>query len=133
MTERWLPAVGWGGYYEVSDFGRVRSLDRVSTPRGRAPYARRGRMLRLCLDDAGQPVVRLYAKGRGLTVRVHTLVLGAFVGPRPAGLEACHFDGIPTNNNIGNLRWDTRSANVLDSVRHGTHVSNQQRGKKRAA
>lgn len=49
----------------------------------------------------------------------HILVLNAFVGPCPDGLECCHEDGDPTNNHVGNLRWDTRKANVADTRRHG--------------
>lgn len=45
------------------------------------------------------------------------IVLLAFVGPPPPGTECCHGDGDPTNNRIGNLRWDTSSANRLDLVR----------------
>ncbi|MDP7729539.1 HNH endonuclease [Mycobacterium sp. TY813] len=52
---------------------------------------------------------------------MHHLVLEAFVGPRPPGLEGCHGNGDPADNSVANLRWDTRSANVFDSVRHGTH------------
>jgi hypothetical protein len=43
------------------------------------------------------------------------------VGPRPEGLEGCHWNDDPTDNRVDNLRWGTRSANVLDSVRNGTH------------
>lgn len=52
---------------------------------------------------------------------VHRLVLEAFVGPCPEGMEGCHGDGDPTNNSLGNLRWDTATSNQLDKVRHGTH------------
>ena len=48
----------------------------------------------------------------------HLLVLEAHVSPRPVGLEGCHNDGDPTNNVVGNLRWDTHSANLLDIARH---------------
>ena len=50
---------------------------------------------------------------------VHHLVLEAFVGPRPAGMECCHYDGDPTNNRLANLRWDTSKANKADTKRHG--------------
>jgi hypothetical protein len=50
---------------------------------------------------------------------MHILVLEAFVGPRPAGMEGCHWDDDPTNNHLSNLRWDTRSANARDAVRNG--------------
>jgi len=52
--------------------------------------------------------------------QVHRLVLDAFVGPCPDGLEACHLDGDAGNNRVSNLRWDTSKANTDDMRRHGT-------------
>lgn len=57
----------------------------------------------------------------GKCKKVHQLVLEAFVSLCPDGMEACHNDGNPENNNLSNLRWGTRSSNVIDSVQHGTH------------
>lgn len=51
---------------------------------------------------------------------VHRLVLEAFVGPCPSGMEACHKDGDGSNNKLSNLRWDTRRNNHGDKKRHGT-------------
>lgn len=51
---------------------------------------------------------------------VHRLVLEAFVGPCPDGMEACHNDGNPLNNCLSNLRWDTHKNNQADRWRHGT-------------
>lgn len=55
-------------------------------------------------------------------LRVHRLVLLAFVGP-PAtnSAEVCHIDGNPANNQLANLRWGSSSENKADQVRHGTH------------
>lgn len=50
---------------------------------------------------------------------VHALVLLAFVGPRPPGMETCHNDDNPANNCLQNLRWDTSSANHQDAIRNG--------------
>jgi HNH endonuclease len=50
---------------------------------------------------------------------VHRLVLEAFVGPCPTGLECRHLDGDPSNNRLDNLRWGTRLENVADTIRHG--------------
>lgn len=61
--------------------------------------------------------------GRGQTRRdvfVHRLVLEAFVGPCPEGMETLHDDNDRTNNKLGNLKWGTRQENVNDMVRHGT-------------
>lgn len=115
MGERWLPVVGAESRYEISDRGRVRSKD-FRDVWGRL---RRGRVLRLTAMKDGHLKVTIH----GRTRLVHHLVLESFVGPRPAGTEACHGDGDPANNTRGNLRWDTRSANTRDSVRHGVHNS----------
>jgi hypothetical protein len=66
-------------------------------------------------------VLYYLAPDEGRNARIHTLVLEAFAGPRPEGMEGCHNDGNPTNNHIDNLRWDTRSANNQDTLRHGRH------------
>jgi len=60
--------------------------------------------------------------------RVHVLVLTAFAGPRPAGLVCCHNDGDKLNNVVGNLRWDTARANVLDRDMHGTSNRGERNG-----
>lgn len=54
------------------------------------------------------------------TKHIHRLVLETFVGPCPRGMECCHNDGVRTNNNLSNLRWDTRKANSQDATKHGT-------------
>jgi len=50
---------------------------------------------------------------------VHRLVLEAFKGPCPAGLECCHDNDIGNDNRVSNLRWGTRSSNRHDCVRNG--------------
>lgn len=115
---RWLPIPGYGGTYEVSDAGDVRSLDRTD-PYGRR---RRGGARKLRVAPSGHLSVALSSNGISRTFRVHHLVLEAFVGPRPAGMEGCHWDDDPANNSVGNLRWDTRSANVHDCIRNGNHA-----------
>lgn len=59
--------------------------------------------------------------GRGRNRSVHVLVAEAFLGPRPDGLMVCHNDNDPTNNVVANLRYDTQSSNVLDSVDVRSH------------
>lgn len=60
---------------------------------------------------------------------VHCLVLEAFVGYCPFGLQCLHWDGNPANNNLTNLRWGTQSENMMDRVRHGTSNRGERNGK----
>ena len=116
--EIWKPIPGWEGSYEVSDHGRVRSVDRIVTTRTGIRKRYHGRVLALTADRSGHLAVSL---GRAKDKAVHRLVLEAFVGPCPEGQECCHNDGDPTNNNLSNLRWGSPTENAFDRVRHGTH------------
>jgi hypothetical protein len=70
----------------------------------------------------------LYRNGRQYKFLVHRLVLEAFVGPCPPGMECCHNNGDPSDNRLENLRWDTHSGNTMDSLSHGTHNWTNSRG-----
>ncbi|MFV8232388.1 HNH endonuclease [Mycolicibacterium fortuitum] len=104
VTE-WRPVVGYEGRYLVSNTGFVWIV-------------RKQRLLGMELSDSGHLTVQLWRNNRKRRLQVHCLVLEAFVGPRPEGLECCHYDGDAFNNNVINLRWDTRSANTYDAYRH---------------
>lgn len=136
MSEEWRAVTGYEGLYEVSDLGRVRSLDRYVQRNGGCASGRPMRLKGIILKPrpmkSGHLQVNLGKNGISRNELIHQLVLIAFVGPRPKGMEGCHEDGDPSNNNLDNLRWDTRSGNNLDKVRHGnchqtnkTHCPNQ--------
>ena len=119
MSEVWLPVAGAEGRYEVSDIGRVRSVDhRVRLVCHGVETTRlvRGRILRPGPSKSGHLSVVL---GKGNTRQVHQLVLDAFQGPRPCGADIAHNDGDPTNNAVENLRYSSRSENNRDKVWHG--------------
>lgn len=78
----------------------------------------------------GYYYVDLQKNGKGFKELIHRLVLETFVGPCPEGMEACHNNGIKKDNHLENLRWDTKSANAKDSVKHGTHSGLQNKGVK---
>ncbi len=114
MREQWR-AVSSHPAYAVSDRGRVKRLPGFD----RKGSYWRGRMLKLHRHAvSGYAVVGL-SNGTVKYAYVHTLVLEAFMGPRPCGMHACHYDGDPSNNRLRNLRWDTPSGNAADTVRHG--------------
>lgn len=114
MIEEWRDVAGFEGRYQVSDLGRVRRWRRQREARHWGPpFVPATRV-------AGYPAIALL-NGDTRTVRtVHRLVLDAFVGPCPDGMEACHHNGVRTDARLANLRWDTRKGNRADAVRHGT-------------
>ena len=104
--------------YDVNASGVVRSYHRRGigkiigvTPRVLKQMFRR---------KTGYFYVHLRWNGKRKKVPIHVVVLSAFVGPRPPGLQGCHANGRSTDNALTNLRWDTPKANQLDSIRHGT-------------
>lgn len=118
--EQWRPIPGYEGFYEVSDHGRVRSVDRVVTAIDGRSMRYSGKMLSGKVDKHGRHMVALSRPGhRTRTPLIHRLVLEAFVGPRPEGMECCHWDDDKTNNHLSNLRWDTKKANARDALRNG--------------
>lgn len=123
MSERWKPVVGYEGLYVVSDKGRVRSVDRTIerfSKHGKTYTHRLRGRLKTATPRCGYPSVGLHDGDGGRTRPVHRLVLEAFVGPCPPGMECCHFDGDRSNAHLENLRWDTRFANEDDRARHAT-------------
>lgn len=119
-TENWRDIPGWEGYYQVSDHGRVRSVDRVVDRSDGRRNRLRGKVLSLSARASGHIGVTL-RRGKLTTYGVHQLVAAAFIGPRPEGMEVCHNNGDPADNRVENLRYGTRSENTRDRVDHGTH------------
>lgn len=117
MSEQWKPVVGYEGHYEVSDLGRIRSLDRPGVDGRRL----RGVYLTPYVMPSGHLRVALCKNRRHKTEKLHRLVLIAFVGQPPPGMEVLHRDGNPANNSLANLRWGTKSENARDQIRHGVH------------
>lgn len=113
--ERWAPIPGHEGY-EASDLGRVRSLDRKITNRNGVTQRRKGMMLRQWKDQDGYWQTRC---GTGSPFLVHRLVLSAFVGPCPDGMQGCHNNADRSDARLVNLRWDTPRENSADMIRHG--------------
>lgn len=100
--EIWKPVVGYEGRYEVSSEGRIASL------RFRGNGSRE--LMKPTPNLACYMVIMLCRK----QYRLHCLVLEAFVGPRPEGMQGCHNDNDKTNNRLENLRWDTPKGNIGD-------------------
>jgi hypothetical protein len=110
-AERWR-IVAEAPDYEISDLGRVRSH------KGGKP-----RILRPYVNSYGYHNQTLFEGGRPIFTTAHTLVMAAFVGPRPDGMDIRHLDGDPSNNALDNLAYGTRAENMQDKRRHGTNTN----------
>ena len=108
ICEKWQDVIGFEGIYKVSDQGNVVN---IITQKYKAQ----------CVNKKeNRPYLALWKNNKCKIVKPHRLVLEAFVGKCPQGMEGCHNDGNPFNNHLSNLRWDTPKNNHADKIRHGT-------------
>lgn len=122
QLENWQPIPGYP-HYQVSDKGRVKSIDRTVTGKNGTPRKLTGKVLTPYPDSNGRLRVKLSTHGEHSQLMIHQLVALVFHGECPAGKVVCHNNGNHRDNHATNLRYDTMSENMLDSVRHGTHNS----------
>lgn len=106
--EQWIDVIDFEGIYQVSNFGQIRC-------------AKTGKIKKITISKAcGRPYLSLWKNNKSKVCRPYKLVMEAFVGIRPQGMECCHNDGNPQNNHLSNLRWDTPKNNHADKIKHGT-------------
>lgn len=121
----WRDIPGWEGFYQVSDDGHVKGLARVSPAADGRVWNVPERELKVTADRLGYCRINLVRQGVRKSPLIHRLVMLAFVGPCPEGLEVRHLNGNPVDNRLENLSYGTRSENQLDAVRHGTHKNSK--------
>lgn len=110
--EIWKDVVGYEGYYQVSNLGRVRSVDRWITNSRGARRVQKGRYVNLQKHYQGYRVVMLWKGCKYKVFRVHRIVADSFI-PNPQNLpEINHKDENKTNNCVNNLEWCDRKYNV---------------------
>lgn len=119
MAEIWKPIPGYEGSYEVSDHGRVRSLNRFvanGSPGGRLI---KGQDIKTARAWGGYRRVCL---PKNKSFLVHCLVASAFLGPRPDKQEVRHLNGNRTDNRLINLAYGDRTENQHDCYHYGSHA-----------
>ncbi len=121
MKEQWRPVYGYTGVYEVSNKGRVRSLDRkINSVRWKTKTRRCGKILTPHPDWYGHLHVGLSKKGITKTRNIHNLVARAFLGPKPTGNIVRHGPHGKAVNSVDNLSYGTRTEDRFDQYRDGT-------------
>ena len=120
-AEEWrpVPVHEFAAWYEVSSHGRIRSLHGSFKKRGVV-----GAILKPTPNRKGYLIVTLEAPHDGGPRRkhafqLHVLVAGAFLGPRPAGMQVNHLDTNKANCAVANLEYATPLANMQHATRMG--------------
>lgn len=106
MIEHWLPVPGYEETHDVSDLGRIRRR-------------KTGRILKGSPNQKGYIQVNFHVDGVQKLRLVHRVVMEAFVGPCPDGMEVDHEDTIPNHNALSNLRYLTPKQNIEHSIAMG--------------
>ena len=110
--EEWRDVPNYEGIYQVSNLGRVRSLDREVVYKNGRRHIYKGKILRLSLNCQGYQKAMLSVNGVHSTPRICRLVAEVFI-PNPLGLpQVNHKDEVKTNDCVDNLEWCTAKYNV---------------------
>ena len=118
MIEEWKNVEGFDGFYQVSNFGNVKSLGGWCGTSLRKPH-----VLSVSLTRDGYEKVRLIHNGKDKTLRVHRLVAEGFI-PKVEGKNTVnHIDGNKRNNNVSNLEWVDRSEQMYHAYKLGLKPS----------
>lgn len=128
LTDEFKAIPGFDGYYARRDGSLWSAWQKGPIPGMKAgSISRTGKKLRK-LRGKRHASGHMEAKLRSRKfVKWHHMVLLAFVGPRPAGMECRHLNGIPDDNRIENLAWGTRKENIADTIRHGRFSTRRKR------
>lgn len=130
MEEIWKDIEGYEGYYQVSNMGRVKSLDREVRVWNRFEYTNRrlkSKIIACRIDAHGYLSVHLHKNKHCKVVEIQRLVANAFI-PNPENKpQVNHIDGNKQNNCVSNLEWNTCSENMLHAYKN--KLANARRGK----
>lgn len=122
--EIWKDIDGYEDIYQISTFGRVKRLAGIVHNGYRSGFEEE-KMMKLSFDKDGYHILGLSKNGKHKMLRVHQLVLKAFV-PNPEGKPiGNHIDGNKTNNHVNNLCWSTVAENNDHAYEIGLKTNNK--------
>lgn len=117
--EKWVPIGGYESSYQVSNQGRVKSIDRLSIDRRGRTRRIEPRTLKLKNNGSGYMFVTLCMRGQTRNFYVHRLVAEAFLKNKFRKAFVNHIDGNPSNNEANNLEWVTHAENIQHAYDNG--------------
>ncbi len=119
FNEEWLDVAGYEGKYQVSNFGRVRGVDRLIKSSRGGFQKLTGKVLSQSEIWNGYMTISLYGNGKEKRLLVHRLVAIAFI-PNPENKATVnHIDSDRKNNRLDNLQWTTYSENTKHGFEFG--------------
>jgi hypothetical protein len=129
-NEIWQNIEGYEDCYQVSNLGRVKSLDRIIPHKGHETQHIKGKICKgKIIKAGGYVVVNISKNNNGKWIKVHQLVAKAFI-PNPENKrEIDHINTIPTDNRVENLRWATRTENANNILTRQKNASSSKNKK----
>lgn len=125
--EHWVPIPNYEGYYEISNLGNIRSINRSIPTKSGYLKPEKERIITRRISNKGYLTVTLSKKGQSNTHHVHRLLALAFI-PNPDHKPIInHKNGNKLDNSIENLEWATYSENALHAYRNGLYKSNDRK------
>ena len=123
-VEVWKDITEYEGLYQVSNIGRIKSLERYSANQwSEKARFREEKILSYQLTKDGYPSIKLSKNGNAIRHRIHRLVALCFL-ENPFGKEQVnHINGIKTDNRVENLEWATQNENQLHACKNGLKPS----------
>lgn len=112
MEKIWKPVINYEGIYEVSNYGDIKSVDRIVNSKTKRFC--KGTIIKQNKDEDGYNSIHLYKNGKRRVFFVHRLVISSFIGIDKNKTQVNHKNGNKSDNNINNLEWMT----PLENTRH---------------
>jgi len=119
MSEVWKPIKGYEGFYEVSSFGRVKSLASAWRNQNSSGFYLTNKILKIARDKGGYQVVGITKNKKYKMAKVHRLAAEAFISNHENKPCVNHKDGIKANNFVENLEWCTYKENTKHAIDSG--------------
>lgn len=117
--EVWKDIIGYEGLYQVSNFGNVKSLDRIVNKSNGVSYLRKGKICTQSKSNLGYMTVGFTVNNKKVNKYVHRLVAEAFITNMNNYPQVNHIDCNKTNNRMYNLEWCTNSQNHIHASKNG--------------